>query len=70
MLGAAGAVEAVATVLAIRNGIVPPTINLTNPDPELDLDYTPNKPVKADITIAVSDSLGFGGHNSAIAFRK
>lgn len=70
MLGAAGVVEAVATVLAIRNGIVPPTINLTNPDPELDLDYTPNKPVKADITIAVSDSLGFGGHNSAIAFRK
>lgn len=70
MLGAAGAVEAIASVLALRDGIVPPTINLTNPDPELDLDYTPNRPVKADLTIALSDSLGFGGHNGAIAFRK
>ena len=70
MLGAAGAAEALAAVLALRDGIVPPTINLTNPDPELDLDYTPNRPVKADLTIAISDSLGFGGHNSAIAFRK
>lgn len=70
MLGAAGAAEALAAILALRDGIVPPTINLTNPDPELDLDYTPNTPVKADLTIAISDSLGFGGHNSAIAFRK
>ena len=70
MLGAAGAAEAVATVLALKNGIVPPTINLTNPDPELDLDYTPCTPVSAELTIALSDSLGFGGHNSAIAFRK
>lgn len=70
MLGAAGAAEAIAAILALRDGIVPPTINLTNPDPELDLDYTPNTPVKADLTIAISDSLGFGGHNSAIAFRK
>lgn len=70
MLGAAGAVEALASILALRDGIVPPTINLTNPDPELDLDYTPNRPVKADLTIAVSDSLGFGGHNGAVAFRK
>lgn len=70
MLGAAGAAEAVATVLALKNGMVPPTINLTNPDPELDLDYTPCTPVSAELTIALSDSLGFGGHNSAIAFRK
>ncbi len=70
MLGAAGAVEAIAAVMALKDGIVPPTINLTNPDPELDLDYTPNIPVKADLTIAVSDSLGFGGHNGAVAFRR
>ena len=70
MLGAAGAAEAVATVMALKEGIVPPTINLDEPDPECDLDYTPNKAVKADLTIAVSDSLGFGGHNSCVAFRK
>lgn len=70
MLGAAGAVEAIASVLALRDGIVPPTVNLTNQDPALDLNYTPNKPVKADLTIAISDSLGFGGHNGAVAFRK
>lgn len=70
MLGAAGAIEAIASVLALRDGVVPPTINLTNPDPELDLNYTPNTAVKADLTIAVSDSLGFGGHNGAVAFRK
>lgn len=70
MLGAAGAVEAIASILALKNGIVPPTINLDTPDPECDLNYTPNKPEKADITIAISDSLGFGGHNGCIAFRK
>lgn len=70
MLGAAGAIEAIASILALKNGIVPPTINLTNPDPELDLNYTPCTPVKADLTMALSDSLGFGGHNGAVAFRK
>lgn len=70
MLGAAGAVEAIASILALKNGIVPPTINLDTQDPECDLDYTPNKPVKADLTIAISDSLGFGGHNGCVAFRK
>ena len=70
MLGAAGAVEAVASVLALKNGIVPPTINLDEVDPECDLNYTPNVPVKADLTIALSDSLGFGGHNGCLAFRK
>lgn len=70
MLGAAGAVEALASILALKNGIVPPTINLDAPDQECDLDYTPNKPAKADLTIAISDSLGFGGHNGCVAFRK
>lgn len=70
MLGAAGAAEAVATVLALKNGIVPPTINLDEVDPECDLNYTPNVPVAAPLTIAMSDSLGFGGHNSCVVFRR
>ena len=69
-LGAAGAIEAVASVMALMEGIVPPTINLDSPDPECDLDYTPCKAVRADLSIAISDSLGFGGHNACIAFRK
>ena len=69
MFGAAGAAEAIATVLALRDGVIPPTINLDCPDPECDLDYTPNVAVRSDITIGVSDSLGFGGHNACIAFR-
>lgn len=70
LLGAAGAAEAVAAILALRDGIVPPTANLDETDPECDLDYTPNRAVKADLTIAISDSLGFGGHNGCVAFRK
>lgn len=70
MLGAAGAAEAVASVLALRDGIVPPTANLDEIEPECDLNYTPNTPVKAPLTIAISDSLGFGGHNGCVAFRK
>lgn len=70
MLGAAGAVEAVATVLALKEGMVPPTANLDDVDPECDLNYTPCKAVKADLTIGISDSLGFGGHNGCVAFRK
>ena len=70
MLGAAGAAEALASVLALKNGVVPPTLNLDEIDPECDLDYTPNTPVKADLTIAISDSLGCGGHNGCVAFRK
>ena len=69
MLGAAGAAEAIATVLALKDGIIPPTINLDCPDPECDLDYTPNTAVKSDITIGISDNLGFGGHNACVAFR-
>jgi len=70
MFGAAGAAEAVATVLSLKEGIVTPTIHLDTPDPECDLDYTPNEAVKAPLTIGISDSLGFGGHNACLAFRK
>ncbi len=70
MFGATGAAEAIATVMALQEGIIPPTINLDHPDPECDLDYTPNVAVKADITLALSDNFGFGGHNACLAFRK
>lgn len=70
LLGAAGAAEAIASVLALKNGLVPPTANLDEQDPECDLNYTPNIPVKADLTIAASVSLGFGGHNGCVVFRK
>ena len=70
LLGAAGAVEALAAILALKNSRIPPTINLDETDPECDLDYTPNNAVEADLTVAISDSLGFGGHNSCLAFRK
>jgi len=69
MLGAAGAAEAIATVLSLREGIVTPTINLDTPDPECDLNYTPNKAEKVQCTLGISDNLGFGGHNACIAFR-
>ena len=70
LLGAAGGVEAIATILAIFNGIVPPTINLTNPDPECDLDYCANKAVEKDIYCAISNTFGFGGHNASLLFKK
>jgi len=70
MLGATGAIEIIASVLALRDGIIPPTIGLTEPDPECDLDYTPLKARKRDITVAISNSLGFGGHNACVALRK
>ena len=70
MLGAAGAAEAIASVLALRDGVVPPTANLDEIEPECDLNYTPLKAVNAPLTLAISDSLGFGGHNGCIAFRK
>ncbi len=70
MLGAAGAIESAACVLALRDGIVPPTIGYIEPDPECDLNYVPNKSVRADIDCAVSISLGFGGHNACVAFKK
>lgn len=70
MLGAAGAVEAAACVLALKNGIVPPTIGLQERDPECDLDYTPGQARKLEIHTALSTSLGFGGHNACLVFRK
>lgn len=70
MLGAAGAIEAIATVLAIYKGVVPPTINYTTPDPECDLDYTPNKPIEREINAAISNTFGFGGHNATLCFKK
>ncbi len=70
MLGAAGAVEAIATILAIRNNIVPPTINFEHPDPGCDLNYTFNRAVEREIRIGVSNAFGFGGHNTSVAFRK
>ena len=70
MFGATGAVEAAATVLALQEGIIPPTINLDTPDPECDLDYPPNKAVNAGVNLALRGSFGFGGHNACVAFRK
>lgn len=70
MLGAAGAVEFIACALAIRDGIIPPTINHTTPDPECDLDVTPNTPKTRPVNVALSNSSGFGGHNVSIALRQ
>lgn len=70
MLGAAGAAEAIASILALREGIIPPTINLLHQDAECDLNYTPNKAVKVQADLAISNSLGFGGHNACLAFRR
>jgi 3-oxoacyl-[acyl-carrier-protein] synthase II len=70
LLGAAGGVEAIFTVLALKENVLPPTINLETPDPECDLDYVPNEARHKEIKAAISNSLGFGGHNATIAFRK
>ena len=70
MLGAAGAVEALASLLALDEGVIPPTINLDEQDEKCDLNCVPNTAVRADITLALSNSLGFGGHNACLAFRK
>jgi len=69
-LGAAGGIEVVVAAMTLNTGIIPPTIGLDEPDPECDLDYTPNKAVKADLDIALSSSFGFGGHNACVAIRK
>ena len=69
-LGAAGGIEAVATVLTVNTGIMPPTINLEEPDPECDLDYVPNTAQKGDIKYAISNSFGFGGTNATLVFKK
>ncbi len=70
LLGAAGGIEAIFTALSIRDGIIPPTIHIETQDPECDLDYVPNEARKADVKAAISNSLGFGGHNATILFKK
>jgi 3-oxoacyl-[acyl-carrier-protein] synthase II len=70
MLGAAGAVEFIFCGLATRDSIIPPTINYETPDPDLDLNYTPNKAVKHPVKLALSNSFGFGGHNVSLAIRR
>ncbi|HLH73048.1 MAG TPA: beta-ketoacyl-[acyl-carrier-protein] synthase II, partial [Chloroflexota bacterium] len=69
MMGAAGAIEAMSCVLAIKTGILPPTINYENPDPDCDLDYVPNQKREAQPSVAMSTSMGLGGHNSCVIFR-
>jgi 3-oxoacyl-[acyl-carrier-protein] synthase II len=70
LLGAAGGIEAIATLLAIHNGLLPPTINYERPDPECDLDYVPNHARKQEVEVALSNAFGFGGTNATLAFRK
>ncbi|MDJ0682667.1 MAG: beta-ketoacyl-ACP synthase II, partial [Xenococcaceae cyanobacterium MO_167.B52] len=70
LLGGSGGIEAVATIMAVKNDQVPPTINLKFPDPECDLDYIPNESRKLEVAVALSNSFGFGGHNVTLAFKK
>jgi 3-oxoacyl-[acyl-carrier-protein] synthase II len=70
MMGAAGAVESIACIKAIQEGIIPPTINYEVPDPECDLDYTPNEARPRQVDVAMTNSFGLGGHNSTVIFRK
>jgi 3-oxoacyl-[acyl-carrier-protein] synthase II len=69
LLGAAGGIEAIFTVLALYHGMLPPTINYEQPDPACDLDYVPNHTRYASVNVALSNSFGFGGHNATLAFR-
>ncbi|MFZ2322144.1 MAG: beta-ketoacyl-ACP synthase II [Ignavibacteriaceae bacterium] len=70
LLGAAGGIEAIATVLTIKNKIIPPTINLDNPDPECDLNYNPHKAINKEVNVAISNTFGFGGHNASLLFKR
>ncbi len=70
MLGATGAIEAINCIYAMNHGIIPPTINYETPDPECDLNYVPNKSIESNLTITMSNSFGFGGHNSVLVFKK
>ena len=70
LLGAAGGVEMIATALTLKNSIIPPTINYETPDPDCDLDYVPNKPRGAKVKIAMSNALGFGGHNATLLAKR
>ena len=70
LLGAAGAIESVISILAIKNSVIPPTINYENPDPDCDLNYVPNQSIESNISKVMTNSLGFGGHNSSLIFGK
>lgn len=70
LLGATGGIEAIATAFALRDQVLPPTINLENPDPECDLDYVPNHARKATVHVAVSNTFGFGGHNATVILKR
>ncbi len=70
LLGASGGIEAIATVLSIKNNLIPPTINLDNPDPECDLNYSAKKTTQKEVNVAISNTFGFGGHNASILFKK
>jgi 3-oxoacyl-(acyl-carrier-protein) synthase len=70
LLGATGAIEAIFSLLAIKDGIIPPTINYQTPDEQLDLDYVPNVAKMKDVQVVLSNSLGFGGHNATLIFKK
>jgi len=70
MLGAAGAVEAIISSLVVGSGTIPPTINYEHPDPELDLNYTPNTSVEREVNAVLSNSFGFGGHNTTLAIKR
>lgn len=70
LLGASGALEAIITVKALKEGIIPPTINHENPDPQCDLDYVPNTARRLPVRVALSNSFGFGGHNCSLVFRR
>jgi 3-oxoacyl-[acyl-carrier-protein] synthase II len=69
-LGAAGGIEAIVSILALREGVLPPTINYSTPDPECDLDYTPNTARELQVEYALSNNLGFGGHNASLIFKR
>ena len=68
LLGAAGAIESIACLLALKNGVIPPTTNYENPDPDCDLNYVPNEARQANVRYALNNSFGFGGHNVALVF--
>ena len=70
LLGAAGAIEGVTSIMAIQTGIIPPTINLHHPDPECDLDYVPNEARRLDAGVVLKNSFGFGGHNACLVFKR
>jgi 3-oxoacyl-[acyl-carrier-protein] synthase II len=70
LLGAAGAVEGIYSILALYHGVIPPTTNYETPDPQCDLDYVPKQPRKTEIKVALSNSFGFGGTNASVIFRK